>query len=275
MLSIATALQGTCTFGAASHTVRVIDGTHSLQPGHAFPSGTAAPSKGFPGGDTLLVDVGDGTFNNTVRACYGNPVLVDGVWYQVALTPDGQGLAATPCPDATATITLNREHWHALLVGTKYLLDLTGGADQLNVPADQYRVFLLSDSAMPNATGSAAMLDAMSYTGNGKPYRLTAGSNIALTPVQATVAGVQVDAAGSNIAFSLAGAIAADSVPFAVYDACGNCVYSNSFEHGEGGFCPRSWRAPAGMKGTFYVRITARNLDPFTTMTRESQFTIE
>ena len=231
-LFITTALQGTCIFGTTLHAVRLIDGDNNLHPGDAFPPGGAITARGFPGGDTLLVDVGDGTFTTTVCACYGSPIPVDGAWYQVSLTPDGSALVAVPCREATAFLTINRKHWHALLAGTKYLLDLSGGPEPFAVPADRYRVLLLPESAAPHSQDLATALAAAGITGNGKLCRLSSGTSLTLTPSRVPTASVQVTADDAEIMFTLAGVRGADDVSFAVFDACGNRVYSNSFEHG-------------------------------------------
>ncbi len=232
-LSIATALQGSCTFGAKDHLVRLI-GENTLQPGQIFPAMLSGISgKGSKGGDTLLVDVGDGTFTQSVRAFYGYPVNVNNAWYTVALNADGSGFTAAPFTGKLGTIGMNRDQWDAVFIGSKYLLHLCGSAGQFSVPADQYRIYLLPPSSSCNAEGLPALLNATDINGNGRQYAVAAGQNETIIPASNT-SRVQVNAMGPNITFMLAGlnGLGSGDIPFTVYDACGNTLFSSTFEHG-------------------------------------------
>ena len=153
-LALATALQGACAFAEQTHAVRLVSGDNSLQPGSPFPPTVAdIAAKGFHGGDTVVVDTGDGTFSNSIRAFYGHPLQVDGHWYTLALTPDASAFIATPFTGATGSITMNQGRWEAILLGKTHLLHLTGDAGTFTIPADQYRVYLLPDTRTCNAQG--------------------------------------------------------------------------------------------------------------------------
>lgn len=234
-LYLSTALQGECAFGTKTHAVRLVDGDNNLQPGTVFLLCSAPiDPQHFTAGDTLVVDVGDGSFNKTVRAFYGQPVLVEGNWYTVALAADQSAFTATPFAGATAAIEANRERWSGIFIGKKYLLQLTGMQGWLNVPVDDYRVYLFPDSSVANAKGLPGLLNAQRIQGNGRLITVKSKAMTTLIPKSFVTERVEMAVNGSTVDFALQidGSTGPDEVPFEVVDANGNIVFHDSFEHG-------------------------------------------
>ncbi|HET6428630.1 MAG TPA: hypothetical protein VFJ30_09485 [Phycisphaerae bacterium] len=193
-LSVGAAVEGACRFGGKTYKVRVIDGDNNVGFGDAAEAAMRAGKlRALAPGDTLAIDTGDGTFQRSViQSLYGQPVLVDGQWYDVRVSQDGAKIAAEPVPVEAGRIRIDHPRWKARLVGAKHILCLTGGKDPIPVPADRY-VFLDYTEFGLDADGEAAQLMCRgreAYSGTAKAFDVPAGSTTEIvvgSPLTATI----------------------------------------------------------------------------------------
>ena len=152
------ALEGRLAFGPKTYAVRVIDSDGDL----AF--GTKATATGISGRvryvspcDSIAIDTADGSFRQKViQAYYGQPVRVDGCWYDVELSPDGTQVSAKPLAGEMAQLRIAQAQWSATLVGDKHILKVEGSTEPIPIPADRYTVLVFEQSAPYNPQGTAA-----------------------------------------------------------------------------------------------------------------------
>jgi hypothetical protein len=166
-LEISTALGGDCAFGKKVLPVRLIDCNSNLSvTDQAGVNPVHDGGKFLSSGDTVAVDAsGSGRFvGGVAKAYYGQPILVDGVWYDVKLSADGKKVAATPSDAQTGQLKIAHEQWSATLAGKKHILNLSGGAEPVAVPADEYEVLAYSETVPVPATMGATMQPAMPAT---------------------------------------------------------------------------------------------------------------
>jgi hypothetical protein len=248
-LTLGTAMQGKCRFGDSELAVRIVDGDNNLQPGNAWQKRAFGKNVAVVTGDTVAVDLGDGTFAKDVRkACYGSPVEVGGKWYEVAVSPDGKQVSARPVEMEAGNIHIDHPKWSCMIIGEKFILPLEGGPEPVAVPAGAYVMRSYEEFSAPDDKGRRARL-AIGIPPAGKSSEVTveAGktAQIAIgSPLNATVKAVKqaqqvmlslvlTDAAGRQIT----GLATYDgSMPPApqitVKDAAGAQVYQNTLEYG-------------------------------------------
>jgi hypothetical protein len=200
-----------------------------------------------------VIDTADGSFRQKViRAYYGQPVRVDGSWYEVELSPDGTRISSRPFAGEMAQLRIAHEQWSATLVGDKHILKLEGSTEPIPIPADRYTVLVFEQSApsnQPGATiGQMARLTSRPGARPDSPAALVdaaAGKTIALAigaPLTASIATnarlgsvrmdfTLVDAAGMHAAVVLPGVgIATPGVE--VLDPAGKRAYEGQFRYG-------------------------------------------
>jgi len=248
-LTLGTAMQGKCRFGDRELAVRIVDGDNNLQPGNAWQKRAFGKNVAVVTGDTVAVDLGDGTFAKDVRkACYGSPVEVGGKWYEVAVSPDGKQVSARPVEMEAGNIHIDHPKWSCMIIGEKFILPLEGGPEPVAVPAGAYVMRSYEEFSAPDDKGRRARL-AIGIPPAGKSSEVTveAGktAQIAIgSPLNATVKAVKqaqqvmlslvlTDAAGRQIT----GLATYDgSMPpkpqITVKDAAGAQVYQNTLEYG-------------------------------------------
>lgn len=253
-VQLGAALEGRLAFGAKTYAVRVIDGDGDLafgtKPTAAGPSGRArfvSPC------DSISIDTGDGSFRqNPIRAYYGQPVRVDGAWYEVELSPDGTQISAKPYAGELAQVRIAQEHWSATLVGDKHILKLEGSTEPIPIPADRYTVLVFEQSVPYSPKGAPAgsmarltsrpggrvdspvpILDAVA----GKTIELTLGAPLTAS-IAATVNlnGVRMDlsvtAAAGMVAQVLLPNVGIVTPGVEVLDAAGQRAYEGQFQFG-------------------------------------------
>jgi len=254
-LRLRAALGGTCRFGDKVRAVRVIDGNSNLSFSDAArPRLRRGGVVGMVGGDTVVVDTGDGKFAKPTKALYGQPVLVEGKWYRVDVSKDETKVSARQVDVATGQIKIDHEQWSARVVGKKHILCLAGGKDPLTVPGDQYVVGMYQESA---PTGyerrSKAHLGLglrSVYSGKVPTFAVTAGkvTNVPVgSPLNAQVDARRsrgssytlslkfTDAAGREVDYlSVPGARSGrpDSPKVKILDAEGKTVFQTTLEYG-------------------------------------------
>lgn len=137
--------QGQCTFGEKTYKIRLIDTSQNLKLGDApSKSGQSGSSEaktmsahsGIVFGDTIIVQVG----SKLVKGYCGQPINVDGKWYNVTLDDAGAKVSAEAASVEGGFIQIPHNNWSAVLVGQKYVLDVVGGKDKVPVPSDNYKI---------------------------------------------------------------------------------------------------------------------------------------
>jgi len=253
-LQLGAALEGRLAFGAKTYTVRLIDGNGDLAFGaKATASRSVGQARYVSPCDSIAIDTADGSFRQKViRAYYGQPVRVDGSWYEVELSPDGTRISSRPFAGEMAQLRIAHEQWSATLVGDKHILKLEGSTEPIPIPADRYTVLVFEQSApsnQPGATiGQMARLTSRPGARPDSPAALVdaaAGKTIALAigaPLTASIATnarlgsvrmdfTLVDAAGMHAAVVLPGVgIATPGVE--VLDPAGKRAYEGQFRYG-------------------------------------------
>ena len=248
-LTLGTAMQGKCRFGDRELAVRIVDGDNNLQPGNAWQRRAFGNNVAVVSGDTVAVDLGDGTFAKDVRkACYGSPVEVGGKWYEVTVSQDGKQVSAKQVELASGKVHIDHPKWSCMLIGDKLILPLEGGPEPVAVPAGAYVMRSYEEFSAPNDKGQRARLTVgIPPAGKSSEVTVEAGKTIELaigSPLNATVKAVKqaqqvmlslvlTDAAGRQIT----GLATYDgSMPpkpqITVKDAAGAQVYQNTLEYG-------------------------------------------
>ena len=257
-LQFGTALKGTCRFGEKVCDVRVVDGNGNLAVGDATTlrlQGNRIRNRDRrPGSfDMLTVNTSRGRSGpSRIQACYGQPVCVDGKWYEVTLSEDRKRISAREIQVATGKIQVNHDRWSMLLVGAKHVLKLSGGRTAISVPADRYAVARYREYA--KADGKRSFGGVMRCGWNvlygrqkvkpvsvekgqvtelsvGTPLTaclsaVVRGSSVSLALVQTDVAGLKVD----NV--SLPGRGRANPPSFRILDEAGAQVHKGKLEGG-------------------------------------------
>jgi hypothetical protein len=249
-MSLYVCVGGTCAFGEKTCPVRILDGDGNLKFGDAVRLVRGAQAR--PGtGDLLFVDTGDGSFRkDVVRAYCGQPVCVNGAWYEVTVSDDGSKVAAKPVKVETGQIRIDHPSWEAVLIGKKHLLSLTGGTKPVDVPADEYALLNYYEQGPADSAGDRPMVvcwNNEAYSGKGRTVEVAAGKTAELaigSPLQATLDANQ-DKQQVTFSFKLADATGApvlyvtkgdgepvDPPKLEVFDSQQKSVYSGSMEYG-------------------------------------------
>ncbi|NLF32906.1 MAG: hypothetical protein GX591_18715 [Planctomycetes bacterium] len=250
-LETATAREGICRFGDRSCAVQVLDGSLNLAVNDrtAFARDHDHRSIGTIG-DTLAIDVGDGSFaaDTVVRAFVGQPVQVDGRWYRVTVADDQKSLSAAPWTGPLGHLRIDHDDWWCLLIGDDSAVVVRGGRQDVPVPAGTYEVVegrqilrgqrpgSLAWEAERNVAAATVTIEA------GRTAVLAVGAPIALK-VRAAVDGrrvsmdlEQLDAAGLPVSGITVGDAARGRRPPAprltVTDADGKIVHRGTFDYG-------------------------------------------
>ncbi|MBM4034730.1 MAG: hypothetical protein FJ291_23545 [Planctomycetes bacterium] len=253
-LDLGSAAEGRLAFGAKTYAVRVVDGDGDLVLGTKAKALRAGPGvAGIEPCDSLAIDTGDGSFGPSVlKAYYGQPVLVDGAWYDVELSGDGTRLTARPSALETATLKVGHERWSAKLAGERYILNLSGSAQPIAIPADRYTVIEFQQTIPGERTeGRDAWKGRLTsgrrdlWEGKGKTFEAAAGKTVELAigaPLTASIA-TSIRGKAVRMDFNLADAAGLRAELFLpetgpptpeveVFDAGGKSVYSAKFQFG-------------------------------------------
>ena len=152
--------EGECQFGPSVRAVRIVDSS-----GNFTMNTPAGPDPRVPGrttpGERVLIDAAsakqplpdilagisprqskpDADGRTFVEAGqYGNPVLVDGVWYDLKVSDDGAKVKAAPTPGPIGKVRLDADRWHATLASADHILAVDAGKEAVDVPAGKYAV---------------------------------------------------------------------------------------------------------------------------------------
>jgi hypothetical protein len=159
-------LQGVCDFGGKSYAVCVADATGNLRVGDAFkPVVTGSKLMGRTEGDTLFIDTGEGAFEDPAKVIcvgYGQPVWLDGAWYEVKIGDDGKSLAAQRVDLPTGRLKIANANWEILLVSPERVMWAwsTQANQEVPVPAGEYVVMRYKQYAeFRKADGGAILME--------------------------------------------------------------------------------------------------------------------
>ena len=293
-------LQGRCDFGGKTRTVCVVDGTGDLRPGDPFkPILRDGQVAGRTTGDTLMIDTGDGTFEDpskVIRVCYGQPVWIDGAWYDVKVGDDGSSLQVDRVDLPTGRLKVAAANWEMILVSPQRVMwvSSTQPGQDLPLPAGSYVVMRFKQYAQFGESDSAAILVEGPSTNQGHMERIPSDPVVQIMPDGTAelaigtplTAEVEASVSGSEVRFSLkvtdAGGRSPDYVKIAgdrrpqptlrVLDAAGKEVHAAAIEYGsEDAY---TWRLPAGLRGEFTAQVEYP-APPFEVLTKAATFTIE
>jgi len=247
-LTLGTALEGKCRFGDRELAVRIVDGDNNMKPGNPWQKRAFGKNVAIVPGDTILVDLGDGSLTKDVRkACYGSPIEVGGKWYQIAASADGKQVAATAVQIAGGKLRVDHPAWSAMLMGDKFVLPLDGDTQLVSVPAGEYELRSYAESSAPNAAGQRASLGVAIVPGPGAKVTVEAGKTTELAIGSPINAKVRVSKNGQDIIFTLVltdaggrpitslttyGGQTPPKPTIIITDAAGKQVYQNSLEYG-------------------------------------------
>ncbi len=151
-LTFAAAVESKCSFGKKEYPVRLVDNSGDFR----FDGKVKADrTRMLEGGDVVLIDTGEGTFagDGVIQAYYGQPVFVDGAWYELSVSPQADKLAAKPLELKAGQVLLDRERWQIVLEDQGKPLLLGGGKKSLPVPAGTYKLVYYREWSAPDPKG--------------------------------------------------------------------------------------------------------------------------
>jgi hypothetical protein len=182
-----TALAGTCRFGQRVLGVRIVDGDGDLDCG-----------------DTLVLLVRGPEGKPTRQTSYfGHPVLVDGRWYNVTVSPDRKQVRATPSAQPTGKLQVANDRWELELASERLVLRLEGGKAPLPVPAGSYRLASYVQHTAATSEGRRGGFRCM-YGGRGGTVSVAAGATVHPQLGTPLVAGVSVQKRVGRLYLNLA-----------------------------------------------------------------------
>ena len=138
-LILCAAAEGQCAFGDKTYKVRVADGNGNLKLNDPAAPSFSRYNRDGVSGDRVMIYAGEGAANPAAaKVAYPEGrVQVDGAWYEIAVTEDLK-IAAKAVKVETGSIKIDHPSWTAKLVGRKQVIDVSGGAEPVAVPADTY-----------------------------------------------------------------------------------------------------------------------------------------
>jgi hypothetical protein len=182
------------------------------------------------------------------RGYYGQPLRVDDQWYTVAVSDDEAAVTAATLDVPTAELRPAPAKWGAVLVGRKYVLELSGGTEPIRIPADTYALGTWAEFA----TGAGGHESQLLCTGDARPVIKAEGGGAvplpSLTPLRCTM---NVRQTGDTVVFSFemktALGLEVSSLTVAdergqmtrpkpprvkVFDASGKLIYQGDLQYG-------------------------------------------
>jgi hypothetical protein len=158
-LVIGACREGECKFGQTVRAVRIVNSSGNLSMNTASKPDPRLQGRMTPG-DMILIDAAtakqplpslmDGLGLIEAKATddegrsfdpagqYGNPILVDGAWYDLKISDDGAKITASPTPGPMGKIKLNADRWQATFISADHILSVNAGKDAMDIPAGKY-----------------------------------------------------------------------------------------------------------------------------------------
>ncbi|MBI5722789.1 MAG: hypothetical protein HZA50_02440 [Planctomycetes bacterium] len=290
------AVEGKCAFGAKSYPVRLIDATGRMEMGNAAGPKIETGRAGPPiEGDTVMVDVGDGSFTKSVfMGLYGMPLRVDGKWYDVRLSADKTELAAKQIDLPAGRIKIPHDKWACVLLGKKYLMRISGGREPAHLPEDCYQIVSFNEYGPAEAGGAESFISydfaADASGGKAKAVEITKDLDTTFPVGSPLTAEVCIDSSsGGKLSFSaclkdalelspkliICGSGKPLQPPFiTISDSSGRELHKGQMQDkGDGNFTC-SWEIPAKMKGQTVVKA-AFEAGPFKIESKELKFELK
>jgi hypothetical protein len=242
-LSLGAVLEGQCAFGDKTYTVRCVDATYNLKMDDRaqIVCGSLDTVLSVTPGDYVLVDTGDGTFTKSVAYAYvGQPIRVDGAWWDVLISPDGTQITAEKLGMPAGRLKVSASDWTLKLAGRDRVLLIEGNADGVEVPAGRYSVI---SAAIRREDTSVSIAETRMAQGKAEVVEIAAGktaelplgpplesrTTAAVNGRQVTFTPALVDAGGrAALSFAKGGALVQCTVQ--VSGADGKPVYSAAIE---------------------------------------------
>jgi hypothetical protein len=170
-LSFGACLEGECAFGDKVRTVRLVDTTGHLKMEHPA---TVVIQDGLPRninpGDAIMIGGADGRF--TRAGFFGQPIFIDGTWYDLAVSADNTKVTAAPTKGPFGRIKLDADPWSVMLISTDRILFASGGKEPALVPAGKYYV---QSASLTRSGSTASLTDFLVYQGKAKAFEVVEG----------------------------------------------------------------------------------------------------
>jgi len=256
-LALVTTADGSCRFGDKICGVRVVDGTSNLRFDDALgitqKDGLVIHAAGWRGfiADRVWIDTASETFKSAgVKVYCGQLARVGGKLYRISVSKDASKITVEPAETGIGKVLIPGDKWSITLIGTKNVLNLSGGKGPVDLPADRYvaanyRGTFNSDvPSKPHRLGSGYYV--MTGREKGKIFDIKGGETTKITAGARLTAVVSVtqakgtvklnllarDAAGGRVS-SLYGPKGKPPAPkVTIYDDKRKEVYSTSLKYG-------------------------------------------
>jgi len=256
-LALVTTADGSVRFGDKVCGVRVVDGTSNLRFGDPLgitqKDGLVVHATGWRGfiADRVWIDTASETFKSAGLKVYcGQLARIGGKLYRISVSKDASKITVEPAKTGIGKVLIPGDTWSVTLIGTKNVLNLSGGKGPLDVPADQYvaanyyGTFNSDVPSKPHRLRSGYYV--MSGREKGKIFDVKGGEVTKITagaPLTAAISVTQSagtvkldllarDAAGGRVS-SLYGPKGKPPVPkVTIYDDKRKEVYSTSLKYG-------------------------------------------
>lgn len=245
-------VEGKCAFGEKTFAVRIVDGNGNIAFGDkATAQRSGRRVVGYVMGDTLAVDTGDGTFTKSVRKCmFGQPVLVDGSWYQVTVSAGASKVRARPLELKTGKLRIAHDHWSCVLVRGNEAVHLSGGREPVSLPAGPYTVVSYTEytgEASQAPRGALSSGRTAGYSGRSKTCQIAAEKVTELVIGSPMTASVVTSQSGRDLRFNLhlvdAAGVQVDSIylpgrrippppKVKILNVAGKQIYAATLEYG-------------------------------------------
>ena len=260
-LIVGSGVQANCKIGDKEYMVRLLDGH---DPNFKYNDKAAVGKQanvntdgeadaGAPGGalsqcDTVAVYVPDKAALNGRRSItkgyYGQPVAVEGKWYDITLGADGRKIEVAAFTGQLGKVKLGGD-WTCRLTGKKYLVAISGDKKLADLPVDEYTVDNAAAFSAADADGKKTKVTL--YPTKPRKLIVSADKEAELTLGAPLLAKTQAQAAGRNVMLSMSLADSSgmrvvsiaqangkmpDPPSVQVVDADGKMVYKTSLSYG-------------------------------------------
>lgn len=310
-LKIGTALEGPCQFGEKTYTVRIIDGNGNqlcgdpmratLENGKLVVKPKDEPnvvpvSNGTITGDSVLVDVTGRQFRGRyAEQLFGQPVWVDGHWYDVTVSADRTKVAAKPLAMETGRLKSGHPGWSMRVISDKYCMVIVGidEPDGAPVPAGRYAMMGFHEyirGDQPGQRGTVITRNRDVTDGKPKMVEVLAGKTTEAplgTPLTGEVLVTQegrkatlklrlTDVGGGNVDIMRVGSTDGFPTPpqVEILDAKGAIVHTAKLTAATGLDYTATWALPENLAGEFSAVLKA-NADPCTVTAKKTTFTLK
>jgi hypothetical protein len=170
-LTLGRAKEGVCAVGKKAYPVRLVDLTCNLAVTDLPQAKLGKDGKvdTFTYGDAVVVDTGDGSFAKPATlhtGFYGQPLEIDGNWYEFWMSSDGTKVSTWKLEQAIGKLHIDHAAWRAVLVSQFNILLLNGGKAPVSVPAGKYLVADFEEQAAGDDASAPARLGLWSWFGS-------------------------------------------------------------------------------------------------------------